>query len=58
MVSAIIGSRPALVAFYALVLSRVLPNFLVNLTTGKVMLILRLVATAMVVGGIAIIYLT
>jgi len=57
LVSTIIGSRPVFVVIFAIILSRILPAFLEWLP-GKEMLALRLVATAMIVGGIAIIYLT
>ena len=57
LVSAIIGSRPVFVALYTLALSRVLPKFLIW-STSREMLALRLMATAMIVGGIAIIYLS
>jgi uncharacterized membrane protein len=56
LVSTILSSRPIFVVIYALILSRVSPMFL-EWQRGKVMLALRLVATAMIVGGIAIIYL-
>ena len=57
LVSAIGGSRPMFVIIFALILSRVLPGFL-EWQPGKGMLALRLVATAMIIGGIVIIYLT
>jgi len=57
LVSAIIGSRPVFVAIFSLVLSLFAPNFLIKFASGK-MLLLRLVAIAMIVSGIAIIYLT
>ncbi|MFC1932295.1 EamA family transporter [Chloroflexota bacterium] len=57
LVSTIIGSRPVFVAIYSLVLGLVLPQFLIR-STGKGMLVLRLVAIFMIVGGIAMIYLT
>ena len=57
LVSTIIGSRPIFVVIYALILSRVLPSFL-EWQLGKGMLVLRLIAVAMISGGIAIIYLT
>jgi drug/metabolite transporter (DMT)-like permease len=58
LVSTIVSSRPVFVVIYAFVLNRFLPHFLVKSATGKLMLVLRLVATAMIVSGIAIIYLT
>lgn len=57
LVSTINASRPIFVVLFALVLSRVLPAFL-EWQRGGGMLALRLVATAMIVGGITIIYLT
>ena len=57
LVSTIIGSRPLFVVAFALILSRVLPSFL-EWQLGKGMLVLRLVAVAMIFGGIAIIFLT
>ena len=57
LVSTIVSSRPIFVVMYALILSRISPMFLER-QPGKGMLALRLVATAMIVSGIAIIYLT
>jgi len=57
LVSTIISSRPIFVFIYVLIISRVSPMFL-EYQPGKAMLALRLIATAMIVGGIAIIYLT
>jgi drug/metabolite transporter (DMT)-like permease len=57
LVSTILSSRPIFVVIYALILSRLSPMFL-EWQPGRAMLVLRLVATAMIVGGIAIIYLT
>ena len=57
LVSTIVSSRPIFVIIYALILSRVSPMFL-QWQPGKVMLVLRLIAITMIVGGIAIIYLT
>ena len=56
LVSTIIGSRPVFVFIFALMLSRVLPTFL-EWQSGKRMLALRFVAIAMIVSGIALIYL-
>ena len=56
LVSTIISSRPIFVVIFALILSRISPRFL-EWQPGREALILRLVATAMIVGGIAIIYL-
>ncbi len=57
LVSAVIGSRPIVVVIFALILSRISPTSL-EWQPGKGMLILRFIATAMIVGGITIIYLT
>jgi drug/metabolite transporter (DMT)-like permease len=57
LVSTIVSSRPVFVVIYALILSRISPMFL-EWQTGKGILALRLTAIAMIVGGIAIIYLT
>lgn len=57
LVSTIVSSRPIFVGIFALILSRFFPGFLVW-QPGKFMLALRLMATAMIVGGIAIIYLS
>jgi drug/metabolite transporter (DMT)-like permease len=58
LVSTIISSRPIFVVIYALILNYTLPRFLVKSTTSKTMLVFRLIATAMIVGGIFIIYLS
>jgi drug/metabolite transporter (DMT)-like permease len=57
LVSTIVTTRPIFVLAYALILNRVLPMFL-EWQPSRGMLTLRLVATAMIVGGIAIILLT
>jgi len=57
LVSTIVSSRPVFVVIYALILSRVFPTFL-KWQPGKLILALRLIAIAMIVGGIAIVYLT
>jgi drug/metabolite transporter (DMT)-like permease len=57
LVSTIISSRPVFVVLFAYLLSRLLPGF-INWQAGRGMLVLRLVAVSMIVGGIAIIYLT
>ncbi len=57
LVSTITGSRPVFVLVFALILNRLRSGFLLEKQSGKGMLALRLVATAMIVGGIAIIYL-
>ncbi len=56
LVSTITGSRPIFVFILALILSRVRPGFLLEGQPGRGVLALRLIATAMIVGGIAIIY--
>ena len=56
LVSPIISSRPMFVLMYAFILSRLAPMF-VEWHPGKKTLALRLVATAMIVGGIAIIHI-
>ncbi len=57
LVSTIIGSRPIFVLIYSLILSRVSPMF-IEWQPGRRMLALRLVAIAMIVGGLTIIHLT
>jgi drug/metabolite transporter (DMT)-like permease len=57
LVSTIVSSRSIFVVIYALILSRVSPIFL-EWHYGRGMLALRLIAITMIVGGIAIIYLT
>jgi len=56
LVSTIAGSRPIFVVMFALILSRISPKFL-QWQLGRGALALRLVATAMIVGGITIIHL-
>ena len=56
LVSTVMASRPAFVVVIALILSRVAPSFL-EWHSGRGMLALRLIATAMIVGGIVIINL-
>lgn len=57
LVSTIISSRPMFVVIFALILGRILPTFLKS-QSDKGMLALRLMATTMIVGGIAMIHLT
>jgi len=58
LVSAIVGgSRPVFVFIFALILSRIWPTFL-EWQPGRVALILRIIAIAMIVSGLTIIYLT
>ncbi len=56
LVSTVMGSRPIFVLLYSMVLSRVFPRFLIW-SASRRLLLLRLVATIMIVGGISIIYL-
>jgi drug/metabolite transporter (DMT)-like permease len=56
LVSTILSSRPIFVFIYALILSRVFPVFLKWQPT-RATLLLRFTATAMIVGGVAAIYL-
>jgi len=56
LVSTIVSSRPMFVVIFAFILSRISPGFL-NWNPGKGRLGLRLIATAMIVGGITIIQL-
>jgi uncharacterized membrane protein len=56
LVSTIVSSRPLFVLFFAFVISRIWPSFLIW-EYGKEALTMRLVATGMIVGGISIIYL-
>jgi drug/metabolite transporter (DMT)-like permease len=57
LVSTIASSRPVFVVIYAIILSRTYPAFL-KWQTSKRILALRLIAIAMIVGGIVIIYIT
>lgn len=57
LVSTIVSTRPVFVVIYALILSRFLPNLLLERDIGRGVLAVRLAATAMIAGGIAIIYL-
>jgi drug/metabolite transporter (DMT)-like permease len=56
LVSTILGTRPMFVLLFAFILSRVAPSFL-KLDSGKRIIVLRIFATAMIVGGLAMIYL-
>jgi len=56
LVSTIASSRPVFVVMFALILSRISPDFL-EWQSGKGALALRLLAIAMIVGGITIIHL-
>lgn len=57
LVSAVTSSRPIFVVIYALILSRIRPTFLLEGKSGRGVLVARFTATAMIAGGIAIIYL-
>ena len=57
LVSAVVSIRPIFVLILALILSRISPMSL-EWQPGKGMLTLRFIATAMIVGGVTIIYLT
>lgn len=57
LVSAIFSSRPIFVLIFAFAISRTFPNFL-KWETGKGVLAQRVVGTALVVAGIAAIYLS
>lgn len=57
LVATILGSRPVFVAIFSLVLSYFFPRLLRMSATKKIMA-LRMAATAMIVGGVSIIYLT
>jgi len=57
LVSTIAGGRPLFVLIYAVTLSRFLPRFLVW-QYGREALALRIIATTLIVSGIAVIYLT
>ena len=56
LVATIHGTRPIFIGLYSLILSRLAPKFLIH-TPSKGLLLLRLVVTAIIVTGIAIIYL-
>ncbi len=58
LVYTITGSRPIFVLVFALILSRFRSGFLLEGQSGKGTLLLRLISTAMIVAGIAIIYLS
>lgn len=55
LVSALLSSRPLFVLIFAVILSRRAPEFLLW-GAGRRLFLARLVATAMIVGGIAVIY--
>ncbi|MFC1909002.1 EamA family transporter [Chloroflexota bacterium] len=58
LVVTIMGSRPVFVAVFSFVLGFISPRFLLAKTVGRRVLVLRFLATALIVGGISIIYLT
>ncbi len=57
LVSTISSSRPMFVLLFAIILSRLSPTFL-KWQFGKWILALRIIATAMIVGGLTIIHVT
>ena len=57
LVSTVTGSRPIFVLVFAFILSRFWSDLLFEEQSSKGTMALRLIATAMIVGGIAIIYL-
>ncbi|MFC1874934.1 EamA family transporter [Chloroflexota bacterium] len=57
LVSTISSSRPIFVFILAFIINRFLPNFILEKQAGRGVLAIRLIATAMIAGGIAIIYL-
>ena len=57
LVSTIGAARPLFVAIYSIILGFILPRFLIRRISGRVMA-LRLIAIAMIAGGVSIIYLT
>ena len=58
LVVTIMGSRPVFVAVFSFILGFISPRFLLAKTVGRRVLVLRFLATALIVGGISIIYLT
>ena len=56
LVSTITGSRPMFVVIFAFIVSRLWPAF-VEWQSGRGILVLRLCATAMIIGGITLIHL-
>lgn len=57
LVSTIGAARPLFVVIYSIILGFILPRFLIRRISGRVMA-LRLIAIAMIAGGVSIIYLT
>jgi uncharacterized membrane protein len=57
LVSTIAATRPVFVLIYVILLSRLRPAFLLE-KMGRTTLVIRLAATALITGGIAMIYLT
>jgi len=58
LVATIIGSRPVFVAVFSFVMGFISPRFLLVKSTDRRVLVLRFLATVLIVGGISIIYLT
>jgi len=56
LVSTILATRPVFVAIYSIILGLVFPGFLMRTSSGRV-IIIRFIATILIVGGISIIYL-
>jgi len=57
LVATIIGSRPVFVALYSIILSYILPGFLIRFPGKKIMAV-RLIAIVLIFAGISIIYAT
>jgi len=58
LVSTLIGTRPVFVVIFSIILSFVLPGFLIKKSSGTRVTVLRFISILMIVGGISIIYLT
>jgi drug/metabolite transporter (DMT)-like permease len=57
LASTIFNSKPLFVFVYAILLARLMPGFLLESWTDRKGLILKIIATLMIVGGIALIFL-
>lgn len=57
LVSTLASTRPVFVLIYAIILSRFLPGILLEKSLGRGIMVVRITATVMIAGGIAIIYL-
>jgi drug/metabolite transporter (DMT)-like permease len=57
LASTIFNSKPLFVFVYAILLARLMPGFLLESRTDRKGLILKIIATLMIVGGIALIFL-